>query len=494
MFREKTYEKIEIIRREVENVAQKKNPSYSLPSLKIIDFFKLKYEELEARLENKTIEFKIEFYNKTSAKFKNMKTPLNYIDITLKLIALDEYLYSSFKRTGCNERLHDNLETIDLQFDAMEDLKINHLFFSATKDTAESTFRRLKNNKTIKEIFITDFDEEARLLDIADLLNNNNVINFISMSSLIDVSTEASSKFYDELSNNVNINSLSLGFNRGGDYSTEINILAEVIKNNKSINEVCFVQADYMCSDANIVKIISALKENLYITKFNFEMFYNSDSDEDDEQFDIQMKKIESYCDRNINFVKQVAKFLIQKFVMGEEFSLGEEIKYLKHYQNADKELLKDYIDKEIESGKIDPSKIELVSNTNIQKYIAKNFLKLSMVTKGTNSDELSSEQVSSTDDELSFEQVSSNSKKRKISDETPGPSKVRKLESSSVTSQEEAYLSEEVIAEIASFLGPKNLWHVDTGIVPSIEDSTDELNLVGMGSSIDFETGDISN
>lgn len=289
MFREKTYEKIEIIRREVENVAQKKNSSYSLPSLKIRDFFKLKYKELEAKLENKTIEYKIEFYNRSSAASKNMKIPLReYIDITLKLIALDEYLYSSFKRTGYNARLHDNLETIDLQFDAMEDLKINHLFFSATKDTAKSTFRRLKNNKTIKEIFITDFDEEARLLDIADLLNNNNVINFISMSSLIDVSTEASSKFYDELSNNININSLSLGFNRGGDYSTEINILAEVIKNNKSINEVCFVQADYMCSDANIVKIISALKENLYITKFDFETFYNSDSDEDDEQFDIK--------------------------------------------------------------------------------------------------------------------------------------------------------------------------------------------------------------
>lgn len=198
------------------------------------------------------------------------------------------------------------------------------------------------------------------------------------------------------------------------------------------------------------------------------------------------MKKIESYCDRNINFVKQVAKFLIQKFVMGEEFSLGEEIKYLKHYQNADKELLKDYIDKEIESGKIDPSKMELVSNTNIQKYIAENFLKLSMVTKGTNSDELSSEQVSSTDDELSFEQVSSNSKKRKISDDTSGPSKVRKLESSSVTTQEKNYLSEKMIAEIASFLGPKNLWHVDTGIIPSIEHSTDELALIGSSEIVE--------
>ena len=126
---------------------------------------------------------------------------------------------------------------------------------------------------------------------------------------------------------------------------------------------------------------------------------------------------------------------------MGGEFSLGEEIKYLKHYQAADKKhhagdkkLLKEYVIEEIESGKIDPSKIELVSDTNIQRYIAENFLKLSMVTKGTDPDELSFEQISTKDDELSLEQVSGNSKKRKISDDTSGPSKVRKLESSSVT------------------------------------------------------------
>ena len=82
--------------------------------------------------------------------------------------------------------------------------------------------------------------------------------------------------------------------------------------------------------------------------------------------------------------------------------------------------------------------------------------------------------------------QISSNSKKRKISDDTSGPSKVRKLESSSVTSQEETYLSEEVIAEIASFLGPKNLWHVDTGIIPSIEHSTDELALIGSSEIVE--------
>ena len=89
-------------------------------------------------------------------------------------------------------------------------------------------------------------------------------------------------------------------------------------------------------------------------------------------------------------------------------------------------------------------------------------------------------------EDELSFEHVNGNTKKRKISDDTSGPSKVRKLESSSVTSQEETYLSEEVIAEIPSFLGPKNLWHVDTGIIPSIEHNTDELALIGSSEIVE--------
>ena len=68
---------------------------------------------------------------------------------------------------------------------------------------------------------------------------------------------------------------------------------------------------------------------------------------------------LERLLERNKNFVKQVAKFLVQKFVMGEEFSLGKEIKYLKHYQAADKKLLKEYLDEEIESGKTDLSKRE---------------------------------------------------------------------------------------------------------------------------------------
>ena len=93
-------------------------------------------------------------------------------------------------------------------------------------------------------------------------------------------------------------------------------------------------------------------------------------------------------------------------------------------------------------------------------------------------------EHIEQLEDKLSFEHVNGNTKKRKISDDTSGPSKVRKLESSSVTSQEETYLSEEV--EIASFLGPKNLWHVDTGIIPSIEHNTDELALIGSSEIVE--------
>ena len=122
---------------------------------------------------------------------------------------------------------------------------------------------------------------------------------------------------------------------------------------------------------------------------------YNDENPSDYElEFDKFDDNIRKIVKKNKNFVKQVAKFLVQKFVMDGEFSLGEEIKYLKHYQAADKKLLKKYVIEEIEYGKIDPSKTELVSDINIQRYIAENFLKLSMVTKGTDPDELSFEQI----------------------------------------------------------------------------------------------------
>lgn len=454
------------------------------------------YSEKANQTNNHSVAGKISYYSDALKFYGNPRTTSDkewYNSQFFKLAAY-EHLFAVFqekhRELHQNQyRLDDDLDNIELQFDVVENQKVGRLIFSEEGEIAEEIFTHLKTNRVVKKICIEETENpNERIDDVLDLLESNSSINGLDIHFSVKINdTKPLERFFKSLTDNMNINHLCITFD---DFTgIDLAYVAEMIKSSKSINSFVITVGDFVIDTDNLELLTAALEKNMHL--LDMCLVTDAYNDENPSEYELEFDKfddnISNIVNRNKNFVKQVAKFLVQKFVMRKELSLGKEIKYLKHYQTADKTLLKKYVVEEIESGKIDPSKIELVSDTNIQRYIAENFLKLSMVTKGTHPDEISSEQVSATDDELSFEQISSNSRKRKISDETPGPLKVRKLESSS-------YLSEEVIAEIASFLGPKNLWHVNTGIVPSIEDSTDELNLVGMGSSIDFETGDISN
>ncbi len=461
----------------------------------LVDKLTVAYKEIESfyskkatETNNHSVTGKISFYSSALEICSNRRTTTDkewYNSQFFKLAAY-EHLFAVFKgKYSIEYHLYDSLKNIDLQFDVIEDQKIETLYFSAEGDYAKEIFKHLKETRTIKTLNIENtFNSTERLEDIIDLLNNNNSISSLDIVFYSEIEDqELLSQFFDSLSNNINIESLLISF---VDLTRiDIESFTKMVENNQSINQLYFSCGESFLETKNLKLFNSALEKNLYLTDYESPDTYNYLSENEDGD-NLQCNKLYLLLERNKNFVKQVAKFLVQKFVLGEEFSLGKEIKYLKHYQASDKKLLKEYIDEETKSSDIDPSKIELVSDTNIQRYIAENFLKLSMVTKGTDPDELSFEQISTTDDELSLEQVSGNSKKRKISDDTSGPSKVRKLESSSVTLQEKTYLSEEMIAKIASFLGPKNLWHIDTNIVPSIEHNTDELDLMGSSEIVE--------
>ena len=467
-----------------------------------IENYKLSYKLLEEsyikkaeEVNNHSIDYKLSYYCRVLKNYTDRETMTGKEWYTYNICRIAAHQHSLTAAIELHEKsdknsftFQENLALIELQFDLLEYTKIESIHFSGEGEIAKEIFTHLKTNRTVKEISIGKTENPNERIDnVLDLLESNSSIESLDIHFSGKINdTKPLERFFKSLTDNMNINHLWITF----DDFTEIDIayIAGMIKSSKSINSFGICVGDFVIDTDNLELLTSALEENLHLCNmFLITDAYNFDNPSD---YELEVDKfddnISNIVNRNTNFVKQVAKFLVEKFVMAKEFSLGKEIKYLKYYQAGDKKLLKEYVIEEIESGKIDPSKIELVSDTNIQRYIAENFLKLSMVTKGTDPDELSFEQISTTDDELSLEQVSGNSKKRKISDDTSGPSKVRKLKSSSVTLQEKTYLSEEMIAKIASFLGPKNLWHIDTSIVPSIEHNTDELDLMGSSEIVE--------
>ena len=452
--------------------------------------YELSYKLLEEsyikkaeEVNNHSIDYKVFYYCSALKSYTDRETMTDKEWYTYNIYRIAAHQHSLTAAIELHEKSDKNSFTlqedpalIELQFDLLEYIKRESIRFSGEGEIAKEIFTHLKTNRTVKEISIGKTENPNERIDnVLDLLESNSSIESLDIHFSGKINdTKPLERFFKSLTDNMNINHLWITFD---DFTgIDLAYVAEMIKSSKFINSFVITVGDFVIDTNNLELLTSAIEKNMHLFYMSLATYaYNDENPSDYElEFDKFDDNIRKIVKRNKNFVKQVAKFLVQKFVMGGEFSLGEEIKYLKHYQAADKKyqagdkkLLKEYMIEEIGSGKIDPSKIELVSDTNIQKYIAENFLKLSMVTKGTHLDELSFEQVSTTDDELSLEQVSGNSKKRKISDNASGPSKVRKLESSSITSQEKTYLSEEIIAEIASFLGPKNLWYVDTSIIP---------------------------
>ena len=346
----------------------------------LVEYYVLRAILRANQINNHSVAGKISYYSDALEYFSNSRTTSDreWCNSQFFKLAAYEHLFAAFKdKYSMQYHLNDGLTNIDLQFDVIEDQKIETLYFSAEGDYAKEIFKHLKETRTIKTLDIENtFNSTERLQNIINLLNNNNSIsslNIVFNSKIED--QELLSQFFNSLSNNMNIESLFISFH--DPTGIDIESFTEMVKNNQSINNLYPDSKEFFIKTKNLKLFNSALEKNLYITDYeSYGTDYNFSENEDENNS--QWNKLDRLLKRNKNFVKQVAKFLVQKFVMDEEFSLGKEIKYLKHYQASDKKLLKEYLVKEIKSGKIDPSKIELVSDRNIQRYIAENFLKLS--------------------------------------------------------------------------------------------------------------------
>lgn len=154
--------------------------------------------------------------------------------------------------------------------------------------------------------------------------------------------------------------------------------IAKLLKINQTIIGVDL--EDNNIGPEGIAAIVEALKENKTLTFLNLSGGWYYSSSCENKIGDEASNAITELLNRNKQFVKDTAEFLLNKFINKDKISDHiEGIKYLKHYQVCDKSLFAKYF-KDINTGSVRLNKlIEFVDN-----YIAENFLVIRGVAKGT--------------------------------------------------------------------------------------------------------------
>lgn len=224
-------------------------------------------------------------------------------------------------------------------------------------DGAKIFAEHLKNNKSIKELFIGGniVMGDAGIKYIMDALTINNTIKLIDLLGCQGIGAEG------------------------------IKYITDTLKTNQDLTKCIFdngkIDDEFLNHTLNMIKI------NSIITSIDFDI--------NDETIDPNLlENIESELAKNIKMVEQTAQFLLRKFVKTDAKLIIEnnhdelqvaDTKYFKHYQICDRDLLDETLHAEILKSINNAEGIDYILSaihTQVERYIAENFLQLYGVTK----------------------------------------------------------------------------------------------------------------
>jgi hypothetical protein len=224
-------------------------------------------------------------------------------------------------------------------------------------DGAKIFAEHLKNNKSIKELFIGGniVMGDAGIKYIMDALTINNTIKLIDLLGCQGIGAEG------------------------------IKYITDTLKTNQELTKCIFdngkIDDEFLNHTLNMIKI------NSIITSIDFDI--------NDETIDPNLlENIESELAKNIKMVEQTAQFLLRKFVKTDAKLIIEnnhdelqvaDTKYFKHYQICDRDLLDETLHAEILKSINNAEGIDCILSaihTQVERYIAENFLQLYGVTK----------------------------------------------------------------------------------------------------------------
>lgn len=250
----------------------------------------------------------------------------------------------------------------------------------------------LKQNSSLKELALSQGVNIGykEAIDISDVLKQNSSLITLDFSkNNTSIGDKGIIAICHSLKHNSSLKVLNLAHNKIGDEGAKA--IGDLLKHNSSLN-VLDLQFNEI-GDEGTKAIGDSLKHNnslidLQISNINTFVRKCTLGNQLGNQ---ERDKFINFLQRNKKYVEDTAEFLLSKFVnKDKEFGLGEEIKYFKHYQVCDKDLIEEYFQKNTKNGNM----LKIPTDV-IDYYIAEHFLELMLVAKKTEVNIFSIEELS---------------------------------------------------------------------------------------------------